>query len=138
MIRTAMPTAAATHWSLLDALEPEEREALVARLRPRRYKRGQAVFNDGDHGDCLYLVQSGRLDVQVTTMDGHTISLRVIQPGEFFGELALLKRVKRMGTVTALTRTSMMIIDALDFENLLDRDATLRERILRCWSDASA
>ena len=50
--------------------------------------------------------------------------------GEFFGELALLKRVKRMGTVTALSRTHMMIIDAIDFESLLNRDEVLRERII--------
>jgi voltage-gated potassium channel len=50
--------------------------------------------------------------------------------GEFFGELALLKRVKRMGTVTAVTRTHMMIIDAVDFEALLNRDEVLRARIV--------
>ena len=52
--------------SLLDSLVPVEREAVIAHLRPRRVKeRGQAVFNDGDHGDCLYIVQSGRLEVTV-------------------------------------------------------------------------
>jgi CRP/FNR family transcriptional regulator, cyclic AMP receptor protein len=140
MIRTAMTTAAATHSSLLDALEPAEREALVTRLRPRSYKRGQAVFNDGDHGDCLYLVQSGHLDVQVTTMDGHTISLRVIQPGEFFGELALVHSDRvRTGRVCALEPTETMALYRHDFEEVRSRHPgvdrflvmVLAERVIR-------
>ena len=135
-----MTTAAAIHSSLLDALEPTEREALIAHLRPRRYKRGQAVFNDGDHGDCLYLVQSGRLDVQVTTMDGHTISLRVIQPGEFFGELALVHSDRiRTGRVCALEPSETLALYRHDFEEVRSRHPgvdrflvmALAERVIR-------
>lgn len=140
MIRTVMTTTAAIHSPLLDSLEPAEREALIAHLRPRRYKRGQAVFNDGDHGDCLYLVQSGRLDVQVTTMDGHTISLRVIQPGEFFGELALVHSDRiRTGRVCALELSETLALYRQDFEEVrshhpgVDRFLVmaLAERVIR-------
>jgi len=106
-------------WPLLDALDPEERDALVARLRPRRYKRGQVVFNHHDHGDCLYFVQSGRLDAQVTTTDGRAITLRVIQPGEFFGELALVNPERlRVGRVCALEPTELLLLHRQDFEEL--------------------
>ncbi len=137
---TVTNTAAAVQSSLLDALEPAEREALVAQLRPRRHKRGQAVFNDGDHGDCLYLVQSGRLDVQVTTMAGHTISLRVIQPGEFFGELALVHSDRvRTGRVCALEASETMALYRHDFEAVRSRHPgvdrflvmALAERVIR-------
>jgi CRP-like cAMP-binding protein len=112
-------TAPSVHSSLLDALGPVEREALVAHLRPRQYKRGQAVFNDGDHGDCLHLVQSGRLDVQITTTQGHTITLRVIQPGEFFGELALVHPDQvRTGRVCALEPTETLALYRHDFEEV--------------------
>ena len=50
--------------------------------------------------------------------------------GEFFGEVALLKRVRRIGTVTALTRCHVMIIDAADFESLIRRDPSLRAQIM--------
>ena len=108
--------------ALLDALDPVERDALVARLRPRHYKRGQAVFNDGDRGDGLYLVQTGRLDVQVATMQGQTITLRVIQPGEFFGELALVHPDRlRTGRVCALEATGIMVLHRHDFEDVRAR-----------------
>ena len=126
--------------ALLDALGAPERDALVARLRPRHYKRGQAVFNDGDRGDCLYLVQSGRLDVQVTTMQGQTITLRVIQPGEFFGELALVHPDRlRTGRVCALEPTDIMVLHRHDFEDVRVRHPgvdrflvmALAERVIR-------
>jgi CRP/FNR family transcriptional regulator len=104
---------------LLDELDEPDRDALVARLHPRRYKRGQAVFNDGDIGDCLYFVQSGCLDLQVTTIDGRVVTLRVIQSGEFFGELALVHPDRlRMGRVCALQPTELLVLHRHDFEEL--------------------
>lgn len=126
--------------SLLDVLEPAERDALEARLRPRHYKRGQAVFNDGDRGDCLYLVQAGRIDVQVTTLEGHTISLRVVQPGEFFGELALVHPDRlRIGRACALEPTETWVLHRQDLEDVrlrhpgVDRFliVALAERVIR-------
>jgi voltage-gated potassium channel len=88
----------------------------------------------------MFFIADGEVKIQLPR--GHI----KLGAGEFFGELALLKRVKRMGTVTALTRAHMMIIDALDFENLLERDQALRERILEIaderlageWADVSS
>jgi CRP-like cAMP-binding protein len=126
--------------SLLDELEQAERDALVARLRPRQYKRGQAVFNDGDRGDSLYLVQSGRLDVQLATPDGHTRSIRVVHPGEFFGELALVHPDRvRMGRVCALELSETLVLNRADFEDLRVRHPgvdrllvlALAERVIR-------
>jgi CRP/FNR family transcriptional regulator, cyclic AMP receptor protein len=112
-------TTGSVRSALLDELEPVVREALVARLRPRHYKRGQAVFNDGDLGDCLHLVQTGRLDVQITTTEGHTITLRIIQPGEFFGEIALVHPDRlRTGRVCALEPTETMALHRHDFEEV--------------------
>lgn len=114
-----MTTTGSVRSALLDVLGPVERDALVARLRPRRYKRGQAVFNEGDPGDSLHLVQSGRLDVQVTTTAGHPIILRVIHPGEFFGELALVHPDRlRTGRVCALEATETMALHRYDFEEV--------------------
>jgi CRP/FNR family transcriptional regulator, cyclic AMP receptor protein len=125
---------------LFDALGANEREALTAHLRPRHYRRGHVVFNDGDRGDCLYIVQRGRLDVQVTTLLGQTITLRVVQPGELFGELALVHPDNhRVGRVSALEETDVWALYRHDFEGLrqlhpgVDRFlvTALAERVVR-------
>ncbi len=104
---------------LLDVLEPSLRDAVVGRLRPRDYKRGQVVFNDGDLGDCLHLLQRGHVDMQAMTLDGRTISLRVVHPGEFFGELALVHPdSRRLGRVCALEATETFALYRRDFDEL--------------------
>jgi CRP-like cAMP-binding protein len=50
-------------------------------------------------------------------------------PGDFFGEVTLLKKVQRRGTVVARTRCHLLMIDSIDFEALLARDDALRARI---------
>jgi CRP-like cAMP-binding protein len=134
------PNGADVQSVLLDALGPTERAELVAHLRTRQYKRGQVVFNDGDAGDCLHLVRSGRLDVQLTTMAGQAITLRVVHPGEFFGELALVHPGnRRTGRVCALEPTETLALYRHDFEDLRHRHAgvdrllviALAERVVR-------
>ncbi len=115
----SVSTAAPIRSPLLDELDEQVRDALITRLRPRRYKRGQVVFNDGDIGECLYFVQSGRLDMQVTTTDGRAMTLRVVQPGEFFGELALVHPDRLcIGRVCALEPTELLLLHRHDFEQL--------------------
>jgi CRP-like cAMP-binding protein len=126
--------------ALLRSVGTAERDAITACLRPQRFARGQTVFNDGDRGDCLYLVQSGRLDVQVSTPSGQLVTLRVIHPGELFGELALVHPDnRRTGRVTALEDTEVSALFRRDFEALrstipsVDRFlvAALAERVVR-------
>lgn len=125
---------------LLDALAQGEREALVARLRERTYRKGQLVFADGDRGDCLHLVYSGRLDVHATTSSGQAITFRVVHPGEVVGELALVHPAnRRTGGVRALEAAVTGALHRRDFEELraehpaIDRFlvTALAERLVR-------
>lgn len=126
--------------ALLRSVGAAERDAITACLRTRRFARGQTVFNDGDRGDCLYLVHTGRLDVQVSTPAGQLVTLRVIHPGELFGELALVHPDnRRTGRVTALEATELSALLRTDFESLrrsipsVDQFlvAALAERVMR-------
>lgn len=122
--------------SLLDALDPADRAALEPRLRPRHYKPGQVVFNDGDHGDCLHVVKSGRLDVQLSTPQGQAITVRVVHPGEFFGELALVHPGhRRTGRVSALEPTETLALYTQDFEDLRRRHPGVDRLLVSALAD---
>lgn len=104
---------------LLDVLDAAARKTLVSRLHRREYKRGQVVFNDGDIGDYMHLLQRGRVDEEMMTLDGHVVSLRVVQPGQLFGELALLHpNSRRLGRARALEPTETLVLYRRDFDEL--------------------
>ncbi len=89
-------------------------ESLIERLARTstvvRCEAGASVFEQGDHGDRFYVVQSGTLDVLI---DG--VVVNHAGPGESFGELALLRDVPRAATVIALTDVVLRAIDRRHF-----------------------
>jgi CRP/FNR family transcriptional regulator, cyclic AMP receptor protein len=104
--------------TLLDALPDRERELILAKSRPRRFARGEVVFHEGDPGDSLHLIVKGRLAVRISTPGGEMVILNVLSPGQFFGELALLRRdppLQRTATVTALETSETLWIPGTAF-----------------------
>jgi CRP-like cAMP-binding protein len=103
-------------WPLLAPLRPDERERVLAAARPRHFARGEVVFHEGDPGESLHLVQSGRFAVRVSVPSGDTATLSVLSPGAAFGELALLRESHdRTATIVALEVSSTLVLSRQDF-----------------------
>jgi voltage-gated potassium channel len=88
---------------------------LVAMLRARTVPSGTTIIRRGDRGDAMYLIASGRVEVE------SAVGKVVLEEGEFFGEMALLSREPRSATVTAIRSTDLLVLDADDFLRLVDR-----------------
>jgi CRP/FNR family transcriptional regulator, cyclic AMP receptor protein len=95
---------------LLDVLDEGERSAVLEATRRRVFQRNEVVFHDGDSGDTLHLVVKGHFAVRVTTPLGDIATLRVLGPGEHFGELAVLDAGPRNGSVVALEQGVTLIL----------------------------
>lgn len=105
---------------MLRDLDEQERRRFVAAGAPRRFAAREVVFHEGDPGDTLHLVVSGRLAVRVATPLGHTATLDLLAPGDAFGEMAVLDpRGRRTATVVALEPTHTLALSG-------DRFAALR------------
>ena len=81
------------------------------------YRDGEIIFEEGNSGDWVYVVLSGAVEVS-KGINGNRFVLSVIQPGEVFGELALIGAVKRTATTRAMGQTKLGIID----REMLDKD----------------
>lgn len=104
-------------WPLLSGLAEPARERLLGLARPRTFDRGEVVCRAGDPGDSLHLVDEGHLLVQVSLPSGATATLNVLGPGDFLGELALLRDDSvRTATVTALEPARTRAITGADFQ----------------------
>src|SRR3989440_9575103 len=80
---------------LFKRLEPHELEHLAEEVDQVNFKAGEVIFNEHDRGDALYVVDAGQVRIWVTDEDVKPVTLAELNPGEFFGELAVLDRVER-------------------------------------------
>ena len=118
-------------WSLLAGLEPAEREAVLACGRRRHYRRHEVVWHEGDPGDTLHLVRSGRLAVRVTTQGGERAMLAVVGPGDAVGELALLNQPhRRTASLEALEAVETLALSQHDFQELRAQHPTIDSVLL--------
>jgi CRP-like cAMP-binding protein len=97
--------------------------------RRRKFGRGEVVFHEGDPGDTLHLIERGHLAVRVTTPLGDTATLRILGPGEYFGELAVISPGPRNATVLALEPTETVALHC-DQINRLRREHADMDRVL--------
>jgi CRP/FNR family cyclic AMP-dependent transcriptional regulator len=104
---------------MLSGLEPRELEQLAQVAVPRRYERGEMIFQEGDSGDTCYVISSGSVSVTRKHADGRTIALAELRPGAIFGELAMFDGENRSATVEALEPTSAVALLAGDVQRLL-------------------
>ena len=87
---------------MFSALEPNEQEIVIDAMEECKVPCNQIVIQEGDHGDCLYVIGQGTLSCS-KIFPGKTdpTFLKQYQPGEAFGELALLYNAPRAATITA-------------------------------------
>jgi len=90
--------------------------AHTRRLRPR-----EELFHKGDEGSQVYVIVRGRLRVGTTSADGDDVLFGIMNPGEVFGELALLAGGQRTGTVTAIDECELLCLERRDFLSFLRR-----------------
>ena len=103
---------------LLEPLSAADRADVLAAAVPKRFRRGETVVHEGEPGESLHLVRSGRLAVRVSTPDGATATLTVMSAGDSFGELALLGDHVRTATVVALEPGETLVLTRSAFDAL--------------------
>jgi MFS family permease len=96
--------------ALFAPLRPSVLESLAVRLEPVRVESGSEVVRQGEAGDRFYVVAEGEVEVE---QDG--LALARLGPGEFFGEIALLRQTQRTATVRALGPALVYALDGADF-----------------------
>src|SRR5579884_1286836 len=104
---------------------PAMREWAVRRMIRAEYPAGATVIRQGAEGDMFYTIADGQAEAEV---DGHVE--RTLQPGDFFGEIALLHRVPRTATVRAVTPLVVWGLSREDFDQLREQESTFRDSLL--------
>src|SRR5919107_1823047 len=89
----------------------------------------QIVLREGDPGDALYVVLEGELEV-TKRQGSQEVLLAMYEPGQFFGEMALLEQAPRSASVRTLRESTLLVISQAAFQTLLSCSASAPLRIL--------
>jgi voltage-gated potassium channel len=108
-----------------DGLDAAALSELVGLLRARRIPRDSIIIRKGDEGDSMYFIASGEVEVVLAHA---TVKLG---EGDFFGEIAVLGRIKRTATVIARSTCDLLVLDAADVVKFMEQnprvEAVLKE-----------
>jgi CRP/FNR family cyclic AMP-dependent transcriptional regulator len=99
----------------------------------RQYGAGETIVREGESGDCLYVIQSGEVEV-IRERDGAEVQLAVLKESDFFGEGSLFDREKRSATVRALGEVRVLTVDKKTLLRRIQEDPTLAYRIIETMS----
>jgi voltage-gated potassium channel len=108
---------------LFSHLSAAEIADIMRLLQARAIESGEILVRRGDAASSMYFITAGEVEIELPHQ-------RVrLSDGSFFGEIALLHRTKRSGTVTATRKTRLLALDAQDFHALIERMPTLAAHV---------
>ncbi|HZB44993.1 MAG TPA: Crp/Fnr family transcriptional regulator [Pyrinomonadaceae bacterium] len=120
---------------LFSALGPEEVSRIAVHARSLRKARGEFIYMPGDRADSVYVLKQGRVKLSVLAVSGKEIAIDIIQPGEIFGEFALLDESPRSNMTQALDDVLLWVFGKRDFERLLSGQPKLAMSYIRLVGD---
>lgn len=111
---------------------PERALDEIAALASRRaYAKGNVVFSQGDKGDALYGVASGRVRISASATGGREVFLNIMEPGDTFGEIAVMDGLPRTANAVALDDATLIHIQRSDFLRFLESQPKLALHLLK-------
>lgn len=113
------------HSMILKAVEPKWRDDLMSRFETRVFEGGDALVKRDQESDGLYLIASGRVQVQSPDADGDTLVLAELGPGDVVGEISLVLRRPATADVVAIHPTVAMHLGRAQFHMAIRQHPTL-------------
>ena len=120
---------------LFSGLSEIEMKQITAVAHSLRESRGEFVYMPGDRADSVYFLKKGRIKLSVLSDSGKEIAIDIIQPGEMFGEFALVDESVRSNMTQALDDVTILVFDKRDFVSLLKTQPNLALNYIRMVGD---
>jgi len=112
-------------------LNDHELDVIRALSVEKNYPKSAVVLTEGEIGDSLYMIQSGRVKVFMGDEEGREIILKLLGPGHFFGEMAMIDQQPRSASITTLESSTFLILSHGAFETCVERAPRIANVVLR-------
>jgi len=110
---------------LFSQLPQAELRAISQVTTERQFSAGEAIFQEGEAGNGIFVVKTGRVQISAALENGERHVFSDVQPGDIFGEMALLDDHPRSATASAAEKTTVLFIPRAEMVNLLHRSPDL-------------
>src|SRR5690242_17465344 len=95
-----------------------------------KYRKGQAVFSQGDAGDAVFYIQKGKAKLTVVSEQGKEAVIAILGTDEFFGEGCLAGQAQRIATVTTMTDSVIARLEKSAIIQVIHKEPTFSEMFI--------
>lgn len=99
----------------------------------KTFQKGDVIFCEFEPGDTFYLIQTGRVEI-VKIMGDLQKTVDILQPGELFGEMAILEEAPRSATAIALDKVTALEFNRENFEILMQGNPQIAMKLLKTFT----
>ena len=111
-------------------LTDRELDVIRAVASEKNYPKNAVVLTEGEMGDSLYMIQSGKVKVFIGDEDGREIILKILGPGAFFGEMSMIDKQPRSASVTTLEPSTFQVLTHVMFEKCVEQEPRIATMVM--------
>jgi CRP/FNR family cyclic AMP-dependent transcriptional regulator len=115
---------------LFSVLHPTDLRVLASRFRLVRFGRGEVVFREGELAERLFLIDSGKVKLSISSPGGQELLIGLLGRGQIFGELEVIDRGPRAMDARAMEDARVYALDTDVFWTMLENRPALARRLL--------
>ncbi len=104
---------------LFSKLSADELAVIAGRLKRQSFPRGEVIFKQGEQGDSMFIIRSGRVRIYSQDEGGQELTLNVYEGGDFFGEFSIIDGEPRSASAEAVEATEAMVLRSQDLISIL-------------------
>ncbi|MEL4163687.1 Crp/Fnr family transcriptional regulator [Corynebacterium bovis] len=116
---------------ILQGVDPAAVQALIGQLDTVEFPRGTAIFDEGEPGDRLYIIITGKVKLARHAIDGRENLLTVMGPSDMFGELSIFDPGPRTSSAVCVTDVTAATMDSTMLHNWITDHPEISEQLLR-------
>jgi len=116
---------------IFQGVEPSAASALTSQLQPADFGRGHTVFAQGEPGDRLYIIISGKVKIGNRSPNGQETLLAILGPSDMFGELSVFDPGPRTSSATTITEVRAVSMDRDALRTWIADRPEIAEQLLR-------
>ena len=112
-------------------LNDRELEVVRSVASERTYPKNAVVLTEGEMGDSLYMIQSGKVKVVIGDEDGRELILKILGPGDFFGEMSMIDKQPRSASVTTIEPATFLVLSNAAFERCVEQAPRIANMVMQ-------